>query len=141
MDPSMLKPTSIKLVSIKVTIIYLLTSLDFCLLLFSSSSMYLVDSLVTESTLTSCGLSFEYLTDSLAMTESPSLLDSLPVIVFLLVSLDRVELSWRLGLVWNILETGSSSEYSAESFMIGVLHLFMVMLGVLSGRGGGGGEV
>ena len=72
------------------------------------------------------------------MTESLSLLDSLPVIVFLLVSLVRVELSWRLGLVWNILETGSSSEYSAESFMIGVLHFFMVMLGVLSGRGGGG---
>ena len=136
MDPSMLKPTSIKLVSIKVTIIYLLTNLDFCLLLCSISSMYLVDSLVTESTLT-WGLSFEYLT-SLAMTESLSLLDSLPVIVFLLVSLVRVELSWRLGLVWNILETGSSSEHSAESFMIGVLYFFMVMLGVLSGRGGGG---
>ena len=127
MDPSMLKPTSIKLVSIKVTIIYLLTSLDFCLLLFSSSSMYLVDSLVTESTLTSCGLSFEYLTDSLAMIESLPLLDSLPVVV----------LSWRLGLVLNILETGSS-EHIAESFMIGVLYFFMVMLGVLSGRGGGG---
>ena len=136
MDPSMLKPTSIKLVSIKVTMIYLLTNLDFCLLLCSISSMYLFDSI--ESTLT-WGVSFEYLT-SLAMTESLSLLDSLPVIVFLLVSLVRVELSWRLGLVWNILETGSSSEHSAESFMIGVLYFFMVMLGVLSGRGGGKGR-
>ena len=82
----------------------------------------------------------EYLT-SLAMTESLSLLDSLPVIVFLLVSMVIFELSWILGLVWNILETGSSPEHSAESFMIGVLYFFMVMLGVLSGRGGGEGEV
>ena len=80
-----------------------------------------------------------YLTDSLSMIESLPLLESLPVVGFLLVSLFRVELSWILGLLLNILDTGSFPEHIAEPFMMGDLYCFMVKLGSLSGRGGGKG--
>ena len=80
-----------------------------------------------------------YLTDPLSILESLPLRDSLPVEGFLLVSLLRVEVSWTLGLISNILDTGSLPEHTAEAFMMGVLYGFMVKLGSLSGRGGGKG--
>ena len=80
-----------------------------------------------------------YLTDPLSILESLPLRDSLPVEGFLLVSLLRVEVSWTLGLISNILDTGSLTE--AEAFMMGVLYGFMVKLRSFTGRGGGEGVV
>ena len=80
-----------------------------------------------------------YLTDPLSILESLPLRDSLPVEGFLLVSLLRVDLSWILGLLLNILDTGSFPEHIAEPFMMGDLYCFMVKLGSLSVRGGGEG--